>query len=426
MSRGVGSARINAAKLLTNLAELAEIIDPDQPPYTRRAFSRAYEKGRQWLRAVYEGAGLQPRLDEAGNLIGRMEGLDPTLPPIMIGSHIDTVVGGGRFDGTYGVLAGVEVARWLSSRGQRLHHTLEVVDFLSEEASDYGPSCVGSRGMVGTLSADMLARTNALGESLADAIRRVGGWPEALSRPLRRPGDVAAYLEAHIEQGPVLYNSGHPLGVVTGIVAIRRLNVHVVGRAAHAGTTPMALRKDALAGASELIRFVFQLARRWHGQHPLVATVGRMDVSPNTANVVPGRCTMTLEVRSLSEADIDRFLEEVMQAAEQVRQEYGVDVTLDPVSHSPAIICSERVRAILAQSCVHNGYAFLELPSAAGHDAMHIASIAPVGMLFVRSVDGLSHCPEEFSHAEDLVAGAEVLLDAVLALDKELWRSSAK
>ena len=212
------SGRIDKKAMVRAIEKMAEFVDKSVPPYTRRAFTETYLRGREWLKGHFEASGLDVRLDAAANLIGRMEGLDPTKPPIVIGSHTDTVMGGGRYDGILGVLAGAAVASYLHRSGQSLRFPLEVVDFLSEEVSDYGAvSCVGSRAMVGTLSQEMLSRTNSNDEMLKDAIRRMGGNPDLLNAPLRRRGNIAAYLELHIERGPVLDTAGIPM-VVSGIV----------------------------------------------------------------------------------------------------------------------------------------------------------------------------------------------------------------
>lgn len=415
------SGRIDKKTMIGAIEKMAELVDKSAPPYTRRAFTETYLRGREWLKGHFEASGLDVRLDAAANLIGRMEGLDPTKPPIVIGSHTDTVMGGGRYDGILGVLAGAAVASCLHRSGQSLRFPLEVVDFLSEEVSDYGAvSCVGSRAMVGTLSQEMLSRTNSNGEMLKDAIRRMGGNPDLLNAPLRRRGDIAAYLELHIEQGPVLDTAGIPIGVVSGIVAIRRVKITVKGQANHAGTTPMKARNDALVGASQMISLVHDLALDWHGHFPLVATVGRIEVFPNSPNVIPGLCIMDLEVRSVSEEEIGTFLDRVREAAAAVNARCHVSISFETASDALPALCSKDVVTTIKEACSNLGYEYLEMPSGAGHDAMHVASIAPIGMIFVPSVKGLSHCSEEFTKEEHIIAGAEVLLESLLLLNEKL------
>ncbi|MCA3822802.1 MAG: hydantoinase/carbamoylase family amidase, partial [Burkholderia sp.] len=234
---------LNAERLNARVEQLARFTRPDVP-WTRRAFSPLFTEARAWLAAQFAEAGLAVSMDAGGNLIGRREGSGRCTKPLVTGSHCDTVVGGGRFDGIIGVLAGIEVAHTLNEQGVVLDHPFEVIDFLSEEPSDYGISCVGSRALSGVLDAGMLRATNAEGETVDEALRRIGGNPDALHEPLRAPGSTAAFVELHIEQGPVLETRGLPIGVVTNIVGIRRVLITVTGQPDHAGTTPMDIRRD--------------------------------------------------------------------------------------------------------------------------------------------------------------------------------------
>ncbi len=421
------TGRIDGKALIRAIEKMATLTDQSAPPFTRRAFTETYLRGREWLKSHFETSGLDVKLDAAANLIGRMEGLDRDRPPIMIGSHTDTVTGGGRYDGILGVLTGAAVASYLHRSGQSLRFPLEVVDFLSEEVSDYGAvSCVGSRAIVGTLSQEMLLRNNPNGETLKDAIKRMGGNPDLLNAPLKKRGDIAAYMELHIEQGPVLDTAGIPIGVVSGIVAIRRVKITVRGQANHAGTTPMKARNDALVGASQMISLVHDLALDWQGSFPLVATVGRIEIFPNSPNVIPGLCIMDLEVRSISEEEIDTFLDQVEKAASDTSAKCHVSVSFETASDAYPALCSENIIATIKEACSNLGYEYLEMPSGAGHDAMHVASIAPIGMIFVPSVKGLSHCSEEFTKEEHIIAGAEVLLESLLLLNEKLDVSYAK
>ncbi|HJE63737.1 MAG TPA: hydantoinase/carbamoylase family amidase, partial [Alcaligenes faecalis] len=287
---------LNQERLWRSTQELAAFTLPDQP-WTRRAFSDLFLQSRQWLLQQFEEAGLTVRMDAAGNLIGRREGRKPGLAPITTGSHCDTVMYGGRYDGIIGVLAGLEVARCLNEQNIQLDHPFEVVDFLSEEPSDYGVSCVGSRAMGGVLSDAMLAERNPQGETLAQGIARIGGRPQELAQARRAPGDTAAFVELHIEQGPVLESRNLPIGVVSNIVGICRHRIIITGRPDHAGTTPMDIRRDALVGASLIISEVDRKARRaLGGPDYLVATIGNLNLTPNASNAVPGRVEMMVEV----------------------------------------------------------------------------------------------------------------------------------
>src|SRR5690606_2338170 len=305
---GSGMMQIDADRLWKRVETLARFTDP-QRPWTRRAFTPLHQQSREWLAQSMQEAGMQVELDAAGNLVGRRDGLRP-LPPLMTGSHCDTVVDGGRFDGIIGVLAGIEIAHAMNDAGVHFDHPFEVVDFLSEEPSDYGISCVGSRGMVGLLDSAMLASPDPQGETLAQGMRRIGAAPDRLTTPLRDQGAVAAFLELHIEQGPVLESRGLPVGVVSHIVGIRRVAITVQGRPDHAGTTPMDLRQDALAGAAQLISEARLRAASLAGKPSyVVATVGRIEMSPNVPNAVPGRVDMVLEVRSDSKEVLYTFPE---------------------------------------------------------------------------------------------------------------------
>jgi N-carbamoyl-L-amino-acid hydrolase len=371
-------------------------------------------------------AGLSVRLDPAGNLIGRREGGDPARPPIVTGSHCDTVVGGGRFDGIIGVLAGIEVAHTLREHGVELAHPFEVIDFLSEEPSDYGISCVGSRGMSGVLDPGMLASTDAGGETLAQGLWRVGGDPQALGPPLRKRGDIAAFVELHIEQGPVLEAAGIPIGVVTNIVGIRRALVTVTGQADHAGTTPMDIRRDALVGAARVIEETYARACALSGNpHYVVATIGRIAMSPNVPNAVPASVELMLEMRSDNARVLDRFAEEVVNAVRDRLKELRVSAVLKPVSRAEPTDCTPLVMDAVRASAQTLGYPTRDLPSGAGHDAAYMAACGPMGMIFIPCLNGRSHCPEEWIEPGQLLDGTRVLYQTLLSLDAKLVGSRA-
>jgi beta-ureidopropionase / N-carbamoyl-L-amino-acid hydrolase len=420
-----GCPPLNAQRLWGRVETLAAITLRDVP-WTRRAFSPLFMQAREWLRGQMEEAGLAARLDAAGNLIGRREGSDAALAPLVTGSHCDTVVGGGRFDGIIGVLAGIEVAHTLREHGSHLAHPFEVIDFLSEEPSDYGISCVGSRGMTGVLDERMLAATNAGGEALSQALRRVGGNPEVLKAPLRKRGDVAAFVELHIEQGPVLEAAGIPIGVVTNIVGIRRVLVTVTGQADHAGTTPMDVRRDALVGAARVIEETCARASAMSGNpHYVVATIGRIAMMPNVPNAVPATVEMMMEMRSESARVLDTFAEDVLVATRERLQELRVSAELKPVSRAEPTDCTPLVMDAVRASAQALGYASRDLPSGAGHDAAYLAACGPMGMIFVPCLDGRSHCAEEWIEPAQLLDGTRVLCQTLLSLDAKLAHSRA-
>ncbi len=296
---------LDADRLWADVMALAEITDPARP-YTRRSFTPLFLEGRTWLARRFADAGLATRIDTAGNLIGRIEGTNPALGVIAIGSHSDTVPAGGRFDGIAGVATGLEIVRALRDAGIRPRHTIEIIDFLAEEPSEYGLSCVGSRGITGSLDDKMLDLREPGGEKLRDALRRVGGDPDQLD--LAKRDDIRAFLELHIEQGIVLESQSLDVGVVTSIVGIRRIEIVFQGEADHAGTTPMSLRHDALVAAADTVTSVRRVAEQLAAEGPdyFVATVGILNVDPSASNIVPGRCRLIVGARALRSCPMAR------------------------------------------------------------------------------------------------------------------------
>jgi N-carbamoyl-L-amino-acid hydrolase len=410
------TSSIDADRLWTDLMALAAITEPDRP-WTRRSFTARFAEGRAWLSSLFVQAGLSLRMDAGGNLIGRLEGILP-LPPIVLGSHSDTVASGGRFDGAAGLIAAVEVARAVVRSGRHLDHPLEIVDFLAEEPSDYGISCIGSRAMVGALSAEMLARTNAGGERLADAIARVGGTPSTLGQTA--PPEIAAYLELHIEQGRVLESGRIELGIVSGIVGIARVELIFLGSADHAGGTPMKLRRDAGVAAAEIVAWTAKQgalqANSGHGH--FVATTGIVDISPSAANVVPGRARLVLDIRAEDSREIDDFIKLLDRHSREAAHRSGVERdSFAIISRTDPTKCDPHLRSVLARSASKLGYSTTELASGAGHDAAFVARIGRSAMLFIPCLEGKSHSPDEWADPDALAMGTATLHDAVRSLD---------
>ncbi len=405
---------IDDEKLHQQLARLAEFRDPSQPGWTRRSFSPEYQEARRWLYQQMESVGLTPRIDAGGNLVGQHEGPKKSL--LITGSHTDTVIGGGRFDGMFGVLAGIECARALNQADWPLKHTFQVYDFLAEEPSPYKVSTVGSRAVSGHLSKDLLALTNAQGEALADGLIRVGGQPEKLDRPLLTATQVAAYLELHVEQGPYLETHNLSMGIVTGIVGIRRYHLAIRGTPGHAGTTPMVARHDALVAASRIIDSTYSWALERSGQ--VVATVGQVDVHPNALNVIPGSAHLGIEVRSLDTSQFDAFESFLRMIMHDVLGSTGCHVDMHATTREDPALMHPRLQKLLAQVLQENQWSFESIPSWAGHDAVQMTHVTPqCAMLFVPSHLGLSHCPEEWTQPSDLVRGANALLQSILKFD---------
>lgn len=409
-------ARIDDARAWAWLEQLSALTEPDRP-WTRCAFTPWHAAGRAWLRERFQEAGLVVRVDAAGNLIGRREGRVPGAPVLMVGSHSDTVVGGGRFDGIAGVIAGLEVAAALRASGHELDHAFEVVDFLAEEPNPYGLSCVGSRGMAGALLPAMLERRDASGVPLRQRLVEAGAGEVPVEAAVRK--DVKAFLELHIEQGPVLEQRDLDVGVVTTIVGIRRLALRFVGQAAHAGTTPYALRRDALVAASA---FVAGLPALVQADAPagryLVATVGEMKVLPNAANVVPAVTELTVDLRSDDPVLLDHWAKRIADQAAAIAAEHGVALTdcLELSASAPAP-CAPAVQGALRRAATALGLRQQDMVSGAGHDAAFLARVAPAGMVFVPSRHGMSHTADEWTDAQQLAKGIAALLGAVLELD---------
>lgn len=411
---------INIDRLWSDVETISGYTKPDEP-WTRRAFSQQFLDARDWLKGRMEQASLTVEVDAAANLIGRLAGDGTGKGAIVSGSHCDTVVAGGRFDGIAGVLAALEVSRALQDAGKMLRHGFEVVDFLSEEPSDFGVSCIGSRAISGMLEPGMLASRDNTGDSLQQALTRIGGNPLQLGSPLRARSEFAAFVELHIEQGPVLEAQSLPIGVVTHIVGIRRVAISVRGRPDHAGTTPMTMRKDALVGAAILIESSNKRARALSGKpHYVVATIGRIDVKPNVPNAVPGVAEMTLEIRSDSEEILREFAEFVLQECEQEIAALGLDIVTRELSYGSPTRCASEIIDCVERSAQALSLRSMRMPSGAGHDAVYMSKLCPTGMIFVPCLAGRSHCPEEWLEPEQLLAGTRVLAQTILTLDKEL------
>lgn len=413
---------LNADRLWADVMALARITDPSRP-FTRRSFTPLFLEGRAWLARQFADAGLTTRIDSAGNLIGRLEGNHSERGVIAIGSHSDTVPSGGRFDGIAGVATGLEIVRALRDSGTRLDHAVEIVDFLAEEPSEYGLSCIGSRGMTGTLSDTMLDLTEPAGETLREALRRVGGDPDRLDQAERR--DIRAFLELHIEQGVVLESRNIDVGIVTSIVGIRRIEIMFIGEADHAGTTPMTLRRDALVAAAHTVTSVRRIAESLAAEGPdyFVATVGILTVDPSASNIVPGRCRLIVDVRTTQPMLTTRFVDtidrESQAHAAAARVARGSFTTL---SDTMPVACDADLRSALRQGARDLGLSETDLPSGAGHDAAFMSRICPSAMIFVPCRHGKSHSPDEWADREAIAAGAAVIYQAVTALDRSLHR----
>lgn len=417
--------RINGARLWGDLMALGEITEPALP-YTRRSFSAKFVEGREWLAARFRDAGLAVRIDAGGNLIGRRAGRNPDAPTIMLGSHSDSVPGGGRFDGMAGIAAGLEIARALEDAGVALDHALEVVDFLAEEPSEFGLSCIGSRAMAGALEEGQLEQVGPGGETLRSAIERVGGEPGRIDSARR--SDIGAFLELHIEQGPVLEARGLDVGIVTAIVGITRLELRFTGEAAHAGTAPMHGRRDAAVAAAEVVLAVRDLARTLdaRGEGYFVATAGVLDLRPNAANVVPGEARLVIDARCENASAMKRFVDGLRERAAGIAAASSTELAdFRVLSDNDPADCDPGLQQVLLESAAAVGCSAMSMASGAGHDAALVSRVAPSAMIFVPCLGGRSHCPQEWSEPAQLASGTEVMFEAILRIDRAALRASA-
>lgn len=404
--------RVNGERVNRDLAELSRFGRNPQGGVSRVAFSDADIAGRRYAIGLMRGAGLDVRIDPVGNLLGHRPGALPDARPLLFGSHVDSVPEGGNYDGDVGSMAAIEAAQTLRERGYRNRHPLVVAIWCDEESG-----LTGSRGFIGDLPAEELGRPGRDGVPLAEKIRRLGGDPDRVAEARHGPGSVAAYVELHIEQGGILDRSGIQIGIVEGIVGINQYDVTIRGFANHAGTTPMDQRRNALLAAAELVLAVDRIVRAEPGRQ--VGTVGRLNVRPGAPNVIPGEVTLTVELRDLSMEKITALWERVRAEAEVVTRKY--DTAFDyALQHSNrAALSDPSVRRAIGDAVGGLGLTSQVMPSGAGHDAQDLARITPMGMIFVPSVKGISHSPLEFTRPEDVVNGANVLLQTILRLDQQ-------
>jgi N-carbamoyl-L-amino-acid hydrolase len=419
-----GPLRINPARLQSQIERLSEFGRPAGGTFadgvSRIAYSDADLGARAYVTSLMRGAGLTPRIDPAGNIFASASGQATSggrgsERPILFGSHIDSVPSGGNFDGDLGSLAAIEVVRTLNAAGVRTRHPLEVVIWAEEEGAAYGRSLSGSRAFAGQFPADELALV-VNGISKAEGIRRIGGDPDRLEQARRSSGSFHAYLELHIEQGGTLEKAGLPIGVVEGIVSIHRHDVTVRGFANHAGTTPMNERQDALIAASQLILAIREIVTREPGRQ--VGTVGKLEVSPNATNVVPGVVKHTIDLRDLDAAKLSRIGDDIRACAREIAAATHTDIEVVRVTQHDAALAAPAMQEAIGRAADALGLRSTRMPSGAGHDAQMAARLCPMGMIFVPSVGGISHSPRELTAWPDCARGADVLLETILLVDK--------
>ena len=408
------SLRINPDRLQQSLQGLSVYGRPAGGAFadgvSRVAFTDADVAGRNYAMQLMKAAGMDPRIDSAGNIFGSREGTDPNLKPILFGSHIDSVPGGGNFDGDVGSMSSIEIMHTLKENGVSTRHPLQMAIWSDEEGG-----LTGSSAAVGELQPkDLNHAPN--GIPLSEGIRKIGGDPEKLQEARQTSGQFRCYLELHIEQGGFLYKANVPIGVVEGIVSIDEYDVEIRGFANHAGTTPMNERHNALLAASRLVEAVQTVVTQDPGRQ--VGNVGMMQVFPNARNVVPGLVKHSIELRDLSAEKIARMADEIQRRAQEIAKETGTEITIKKVEHDPPAAANPEIQSSIEAAAASLGLKTMRLPSGAGHDAQMLARIAPMGMIFVPSVDGISHSPRELTRWQDCANGANVLLQTILLIDR--------
>lgn len=405
--------RVDGERLNATMAHMKTFGSNDAGGSNRVAYSADNHVALSYLFALMLESGLTPRMDFAGNLVGRREGKVAGLAPIITGSHIDTVPNGGHYDGIVGSMGALEVARTLHESGMVTDHPLEVIIWSNEEGGK-----TGSRSINGSVTENEMDLPSLGDKTLGDGIKYIGGNPDRLAENERKPGDVAALVELHVEQGAILDREGISIGVVEGIVGIRRWNITVDGFANHAGTTPMDQRQDALHAAALLIADIRKIITDAPGRQ--VGTVGRIEAFPGAPNVIPGQVSMSLEIRDLDMQKIASLFRTIEASAEHIAGMNNTSISFEQYYESPAAITDERIKKLVNDSADSLGLSSMHMPSGAGHDAQSLKGIAPLGMIFVPSVDGISHAPGEFTAENDITNGANVLLQTILGLDKLL------
>ena len=392
------------------LAAISETPDALTRVYLSPQHLQANQRVAQWMAE----AGMIVWQDSVGNVCGRYEGEQKGAPAVLLGSHLDTVRNAGRYDGMLGVLTAIEVVQSLHQQGQRLAKAIEIVGFCDEEGTRFGITLLGSRGLTGRWPAQWLMQTDASGVSVAQAMVLAGLDPARVAQAARRTEEIAAYLELHIEQGPCLEQAGLALGVVEAINGARRLNCRFTGEAGHAGTVPMAQRKDALAAAAEWMVAVESTTHERGGN--LVATVGELRCLPGAVNVIPGEVALSLDIRGPQDAPLDALLNELLAQAQAIATRRGLTFSAEEFYRIAATPCDRRLQSLLTDAVHQAQGASLSLPSGAGHDAIAMAERWPVGMLFVRCKGGISHHPAESVEADDVAQAITAFSYAVTAL----------
>ena len=405
----------NMARIKDDIKRLAEFSDTPGQGVSRFSFGDQDKKAREYLLSLFSGLGLAVRVDAVGNIFARLEGSEPSLPVLMSGSHIDSVKNGGKFDGIVGCVCAIEVVRVLKENNYQPKHPIEIVIFAEEEGSNFKVPVLGSKVLAGKLDkSDLEKAVSEAGVSAYDVIKNAGYHPENISGCVLKKDSIKAMLEVHIEQSVRLDMEGHTIGIVSGIAGLNWLEITIQGVSNHAGATPMHLRNDALCAAAKIIAGVGDIARKT--SPTAVATVGRVEVQPNIPNAIPKLARFTVDIRDIDQSCIDKITGEVAETAEKAAKDNGVTCKIEKLATSKPIFIPDYLIATLEENAKKLGLDYILMPSGAVHDSNYMAEVTDVCMIFVPSIDGRSHVPEENTRYEDIKAGADLLLATLIGL----------
>lgn len=405
--------KVNTQRIENRIAQLAIFGKDNNGKGYRVAYTKGDVESRSWYIKLMTKAGLEVNIDFAGNIIGKRKGNNPALKPIAFGSHLDMVPDGGNYDGCVGSIGALETIEVLNENKIITNHPLELIIFSNEEGGT-----IGSMAMAGHVTAEGLKQVSQSGLTMAEGIKAIGGNPDSIQYSTRKKGDIKAFLELHIEQGGILEKENIQIGVVEGIVGIIHWEVTVDGFANHAGTTPMNMRHDALLASAKLIVAVNEVINSYEGKQ--VGTIGKIAAQPGAYNVIPGKVTMWLEIRDLSYDKIWTLFRDIEKKAADIAASSGTSITfVHQANESKPALTEKIIQQTIAAAAKALGFTTKPMQSGAGHDSQEMALIAPVGMIFIPSIGGISHSPKEFSKASDMANGANVLLQTILKLDKE-------
>lgn len=407
---------------MRDLNAIGRIGIGDHGSVTRLVFSIKELRSRQVLIHLMRQAGLKIHVDAIGNIFGRLDGADPKAPALLAGSHLDTVIHGGKYDGPVGVIGALEAVRTIRENKIPLRAPLEVVCFIGEESSRFGFSTLGSSLVAGEVQPkDLTNAVDAQGTKLADVLSSLGISARNLFRLARDPKSMKAYLELHIEQGPILEAKAKRIGLVTSIAAPSRFKVIFAGRADHSGTTPMEMRKDALVAAAQLIEYVEKICRKFSSMEKgrVVGTVGAMKIEPGVINAVPGRAELSIDIRSTSAPAKDKVARLVKQRGAAIARDRGIAIEVLNIRAEDPVPLDKRLLRVTRQLCDEKAIDYEMMPSGAGHDAMQMAKITPAGMIFIPSRRGISHNPLEWTDPDDIALGAQLLMETMIRVANE-------